>query len=120
MRGLKLYVPHLFAWNHVFAGFSYHVQIAIATANDYLTHIGWWEDRVDTFAGYGLATWLESAAKRREGESAMVDAGLECDSGRSHLEFRDKGSRESITATGSRRPYAGPGDHRDQLHQNGP
>ncbi len=45
-------------WDHVCAALAYRFQHGISTINDYLTHLIWFEDRVDTYLDGRLCDWI--------------------------------------------------------------
>jgi hypothetical protein len=64
---------HVFtAWDHISAALGYSFQHEIATINGYLSHVIWFEDRVDTYLEGRLCDWIRIWRSRPKLDQAAV------------------------------------------------
>jgi len=65
-------------WDHVCAALAYSFQNEIATINGYLTHVIWFEDRVDTHLEGRLVDWINIRRRRAKLDlTAAIRAGID-------------------------------------------
>jgi hypothetical protein len=70
---------HVFmVWGHVCAALAYNFQKEIAVTNGYLTHVIWFEDRVDTYLEGRLCDWIDIRRRRsKRDDSVAIRAGVD-------------------------------------------
>jgi hypothetical protein len=70
---------HVFmVWGHVCAALAYNFQKEIAVTNCYLTHVIWFEDRVDTYLEGRLCDWIDIRRRRsKRDDSVAIRAGVD-------------------------------------------
>jgi len=64
-------------WDHVSKALTYYFQEEIANANDYLTHLVWFQDRVGTCLDGALHDWIDIRKRRAEVDWTAVRAGVD-------------------------------------------
>jgi hypothetical protein len=65
-------------WDHACAALAYNFQKEIAVANGYLTHVIWFEDRVDTYLEGRLCDWIDIRRRRSKRDPlAAIRAGVD-------------------------------------------
>ena len=63
-------------WDHISTALTFQFEIEIATANSYLTHLIWWEDRVGTHLESCLAGFLERRSRTERDMGPAIAPGI--------------------------------------------
>jgi hypothetical protein len=77
-RRISASPEHVFTvWEHACAALAYYYEAEIAAENGYLTHVIWFEDRVDTHLDGRLCDWITIWRDRPKlDQTAVIQAGV--------------------------------------------